>query len=89
MAVRLYLPKASGDGVERRRQVRMPAKVLFQTKAEITLTRLDQMRTWDVLHRCVVADADYRDNPNLGAARKAEVLPVTTDWFITLCSHRF
>ena len=64
VAVRLYLPQAWGEDLERRRQARVPAAVPFQTKAEIALTLLDQARAWGVPHRCVVADADYGDNPN-------------------------
>lgn len=64
VAVRLYLPQEWTDDPERLRRARVPADVPFQTKSQIALALLDQARAWGVPHRCVVADADYGDNPN-------------------------
>ena len=64
VAVRVYLPEAWAEDAERRRKARVPTEVIFQTKPEIALTLLDQARAWGVPHGCVVADADYGDNPN-------------------------
>jgi SRSO17 transposase len=64
VAVRLYLPEAWTADLERLKRARVAADVTFQTKPEIALSLLDQARVWGVPHRCVVADADYGDNPN-------------------------
>jgi len=64
VAVRLYLPQEWTDAPARLRRARVPTDVLFQTKPQIALALLDQARAWGVPHRCVVADADYGDNPN-------------------------
>lgn len=64
VATRLYLPRAWVDDTERRRKAHVPPTLRFQTKGEIALELLDQANVWGVRHRCVVADADYGDNPN-------------------------
>jgi SRSO17 transposase len=67
VAVRLYLPEAWAEDLEHRQQARVPSEATFHTKPELALTLLDQARVWGVPYRCVVADADYGDNPNFPA----------------------
>ena len=88
VAVRLYLPKTWAYDLERRQQARVPPELAFQTKPEIALTLLDQARAWGVPYRCVVADADYGDNPNflrgLEARQEWYVVAVRTDFRVSM-----
>jgi SRSO17 transposase len=90
MAVRLYLPQTWAYDPERRQQACVPAEIPFRTKPEIALTLLDQARAWRVPHRCVVADADYGDNPNflsgLEARHEQYVVGVRTDFQVSMGS---
>jgi SRSO17 transposase len=63
VATRLYLPKPWAEDTERRQAAHVPEEATFQTKAEIGLELVDRANTYGVRHACVVADADYGDNP--------------------------
>lgn len=63
VASRLYLPESWAADAARRRSAHVPEAVSFQTKAAIALELLDEARSLGVRHGCVVADADYGDNP--------------------------
>jgi SRSO17 transposase len=63
VASRLYLPQSWCGDAERRAATQVPDTLTFQTKAELALDLLDQANAWQVPHACVVADADYGDNP--------------------------
>jgi SRSO17 transposase len=64
VAMRLYLPEFWSSDTLRRQKAHIPADVQFQTKPEIALALLDQAKEWHILHTCIIADADYGDNPN-------------------------
>jgi SRSO17 transposase len=87
VAARLYLPKAWAEDPERRQKAHVPPQVTFQTKPEIALAWLDQARAWGIPHRCVVADADYGDNPHclmgLEARQERYVVGVRADFRVS------
>ena len=88
VATRLYLPKPWADDPARRRKAQVPEDIAFRTKPEIALDLLDQADTWGVPYACVVADADYGDNPNFLAGleqrHKRYVAAVRKDFPVAL-----
>jgi SRSO17 transposase len=60
LALRLYLPAAWTSDPERLKQARVPSnECAFQTKWQIALDLLDEVRGERLLHALVVADAGY------------------------------
>jgi len=88
VATRLYLPKEWTDDPERLHKAKVPKDVSFQTKPQIALGLLDQADQLGVPYACVVADADYGDNPNFLAGlenrRKRYVAAIRKDFQVAL-----
>jgi SRSO17 transposase len=88
VATRLYLPKEWAYDHARRTKAKVPKDVEFQTKPAIALDLLDQADSWGVPYACVVADADYGDNPNflegLEKRNKRYVAAVRKDFKVAL-----
>jgi SRSO17 transposase len=91
VATRLYLPKAWATDSARREKAQVPPDLTFQTKPQIALSLLDQAKAWGVRWACVVADADYGDNPNfldgLEKRRQRYVAAVRCDFAVSRSRH--
>jgi SRSO17 transposase len=90
VATRLYLGKEWAADEARRHKAKVPKEVVFQTKPQIALDLLDLADSWGVKYACVVADADYGDNPNFLAGlekrKKRYVVAVRKDFQVALTS---
>jgi SRSO17 transposase len=88
VATRLYLPLSWANDQPRRDKAKVPQEVAFQTKPQIALDLLDAADSMGVAYSCVVADADYGDNPNflqgLENRNKPYVVAVRKDFSVAL-----
>jgi SRSO17 transposase len=88
VATRLYLPAHWADDADRRKKAKVPEDIAFRTKPQIALELLDLAKGWGVRCACVVADADYGDNPNfldgLEQRRRRYVVAVRSDFAVRL-----
>jgi SRSO17 transposase len=88
VATRLYLGKEWAFDPQRRTKAKVPEQVEFQAKQQIALDLLDQADAMGVPYACVVADADYGDNPNFLAGlekrQKRYVAAVRKDFKVAL-----
>lgn len=86
VATRLYLHASWAGDRERCRKAKVPEAIEFRTKPEIALALLDRANAYGVRHACVVADADYGDNPNflngLERRRESYVVAVRRDFAV-------
>ncbi len=87
IAYRLYLPQAWAEDPERRRQAKVPAEVVFQTKPEIALDQIAAAKARGVAAGTILADAGYGADGSfrsglsaLGLAYVVGVQPTLSVW---------
>jgi SRSO17 transposase len=84
---RLYLPEAWANDAQRRARAQVPTDAVFQTKADIALDLIDEANRLNVQHTCVVADAEFGDNPlfldGLEVRHERYVLDVRRDFQVS------
>ena len=87
VSTRLYLPAEWTNDAERLHKAKVPQDRAFATKPALALEMVDQADDWGVGYACVVADADYGDNPNFLAGleqrRKRYVVEVRCDFRVS------
>ncbi len=59
---RLYLPESWAKDKERRQEAGIPAEILFRPKWQLALEIIDQLRSWGLPDRVVLADAGYGES---------------------------
>jgi len=59
---RLYLPESWAEDKQRRQEAGIPAKIAFVPKWQLALEIIDQMRSWGLPDRVVLADAGYGES---------------------------
>jgi len=59
---RLYLPESWAEDKQRRQEAGIPAEIAFVPKWQLALEIIDQMRSWGLPDRIVLADAGYGES---------------------------
>jgi SRSO17 transposase len=59
---RLYLPKEWLEDRDRAQEVKLPERVVYQSKTDLALELVDQARAWNIPPLPVVADSAYGNN---------------------------
>jgi len=72
---RLYLPESWAADEERRQQAGVPPEITFRPKWQLALDLIDQVRSWDLPGRVVIADAGYGEVTEFRDGLEARVLP--------------
>ena len=72
---RLYLPESWAQDPARRQEAGIPEQVTFQTKWQLALELIDQVRGWGLPDRIVVADSGYGDTTEFRDALEVRQLP--------------
>jgi SRSO17 transposase len=57
----LYLPERWINDPVRRKEAGVPEKITFKTKTELALDLIDEVRSWGLQNRLVLADSGYGD----------------------------
>ena len=72
---RLYLPESWAKDRQRREEAGIPPDLQFQTKWQLSLDIIDQVRGWGLADRIVVTDAAYGDATEFRAGLETRRLP--------------
>jgi SRSO17 transposase len=72
---RLYLPESWAADEERRQQAGVPPEVTFRPKWQLALDLIDEVRSWGVPGRVVVADVGYGEVTEFRDGLEARALP--------------
>jgi SRSO17 transposase len=70
----LYLPEKWAHDPARRKKAGVPEEVAFQTKPELALDLLDEVRSWGLQDRLVLADSGYGDSYEFRQALRERAL---------------
>ena len=72
---RLYLPESWTRDKKRREAAGIPSDLVFKTKWQLALDIIDQVRSWGLPDRVVVADAGYGEATDFRDALESRKLP--------------